>query len=162
MSDHTDLGKLLELLSEIQGKLKAPALNGGFDTLMYKVEKIEEGQEKILERISTLNDTIYNPDTGLYARIKEAENVKSEELVEVEKSIGAMSIQHEHDIKNIHELLNQSERSELQIRELELDVKNLMKWKSSVVASIKWFLVTASTTAIGILVKAAYDVLIAK
>lgn len=160
MSDHTDLSKLLELLSEIQGKLKAPALNGGFDTLMYKVGKIEEGQEKILERVSMLNETIYDPDTGIFARIKEAENVKSEEIVKVEKNIDAMQIQHEHDIKKIHDLLNLTEKSETQIRDLESDVKTLMRWKNSVVSSFKWILVTASTTAIGILVKAVYDIIV--
>lgn len=137
MSGDTDLQKLLELLSEIQGKLKAPALNGGFDTLMYKVDKIEECQEKILDRISVLNDAIYDPDKGLFARVKIAESSKDEEILELEKDI------RDRNLKN-----------EVHIKELESSVDSLLKWKNNVVSSFKWLAITLATAGVGVLATA--------
>lgn len=157
MKDQLDLERLLELLSEIQGKLKAPALNGGFDTLMYKVEKIEEGQEKILERISVLNEAVYDPDKGLFARIKDAESSNDEELQKLEKNINQLQVKYDSESRDISELLAVAEKREDQIRELENSVESLMKWKNSVVSGFKWLVVTVATTGFGVLSKIAHE-----
>lgn len=71
--------KMLEQLAE---KLERPALNGGFDDLVKKVDKIEgvadqlkTDQASASKKIDAIHVAIYDPDTGLYGRVKEHSQV---------------------------------------------------------------------------------------
>lgn len=67
--------RALERLAE---KLERPALNGGFDDLVKKVDKIEGVTDQLKtdqaasgKKIDAIHVAIYDPDTGLYGRVKE-------------------------------------------------------------------------------------------
>lgn len=71
--------KALERLAE---KLERPALNGGFDDLVRKVDKIDGVAEQLKtdqaatgKKIDAIHVAIYDPDTGLYGRVKEHSQV---------------------------------------------------------------------------------------
>lgn len=86
MKDDDALRSVIESLDKtlghIQDKLKsAHVLNGGFDRLMEKVVSIEGTQEKILGEVNTIKETIYDPDEGIYSRIKGASD-DAEDLVQ--------------------------------------------------------------------------------
>jgi peptidoglycan hydrolase CwlO-like protein len=51
----------------------APALNGGFDRMMVIVEHIQEKQEETTKKIDKIHEGLYEPDEGLYARVKAVE-----------------------------------------------------------------------------------------
>jgi hypothetical protein len=66
------------MLEKLDRKLEdAHVLNGGFDTLMKKVEKIESVQEQLgkcqeatSEKVTAIHTAIYDPEKGLYAKVK--------------------------------------------------------------------------------------------
>ena len=157
MSDPSD--KVYQLLAEIQAKLTAPALNGGFDTLLYKVEKIEETQEKILHEVSSLKDTVYDPDTGIFARIKNIENAESEEIRELGRKVEEISAWKDSRASYMHDIKNSEEKNEEKIREMERELHHLLTWKNSVTSSTKWLMVTLGGGTISLLLKLLYDYL---
>lgn len=60
-----------ELLSKISKKIESSAvLNGGFDKLVLAVDHIKEKQNQQTEKL----DKLYDPDTGLFSRVKQLEN----------------------------------------------------------------------------------------
>ncbi len=66
------------LLGRVEEKLGSPILNGGFDSLVKKVDKIESVTEQMRaeqaassKKVDAIHVAIYDPDTGLYGRVKE-------------------------------------------------------------------------------------------
>lgn len=66
------------LLERLELKLEKPVLNGGFDELVKQVGKIETVSEQLRldqgasgKKIDAIHVAIYDPDTGLYGRVKE-------------------------------------------------------------------------------------------
>lgn len=65
------------LLEQVVQKLESPVLNGGFDNLMRKVDRIETAQEQLQasdsasgKKIDQLHTAIFDPEIGLYSRVK--------------------------------------------------------------------------------------------
>ena len=74
--DNKDIQQMVgEIAKKING---APALNGGFDRMMVIVEHIQEKQDEANRKINRIHEGLYEPDDGLYARVKMVENVASE------------------------------------------------------------------------------------
>lgn len=80
MSDtKTENKDIQQMVIEIAKKLQnAPALNGGFDRMLVIVEHIQEKQNETTQKINRIHDGLYEPDDGLYARVKMVENVSSD------------------------------------------------------------------------------------
>ena len=54
-----------DLLKNIYAKLDvSPALNGGFDKLLFNVDNIEKRQTQIIEKVDKIHEAIYDPDDG--------------------------------------------------------------------------------------------------
>lgn len=47
------------------------------DKLCLSIDTIKERQDEMLENVSKIKEAVYNPDEGLYARIRELEAWKS-------------------------------------------------------------------------------------
>lgn len=63
-----------DLLEKIYAKVSNSAvLNGGFDKLVHTVDKLVEKQRESTEKLETISDTLYDPETGLYHKIKSIE-----------------------------------------------------------------------------------------
>jgi hypothetical protein len=67
------------VLERLAKKLEAPALNGGFESLVKNVEKIRTVQDQLGERlqetgskVDAIHVAIYDPEKGLYAKVKDA------------------------------------------------------------------------------------------
>lgn len=65
------------MLERLEEKLEKPVLNGGFDTLVTKVDRIEaateqlrEGQSGLTKKVDAIHTAVYDPDTGLYQKVK--------------------------------------------------------------------------------------------
>ena len=51
-------------------------LNGKFDIMMQNLETVKDKQEEIAQAIVPIKEAVYNPDAGLYARLRELESWK--------------------------------------------------------------------------------------
>jgi len=51
-------------------------LNGKFERLMDNIEIVKDKQEEMAEDIAKIKEAVYNPDEGIYARIRELESFK--------------------------------------------------------------------------------------
>ncbi len=78
-----------DLLEKIYAKVSNSAvLNGGFDRLVHTVDKLVEKQKESTEKLETISDTLYDPETGLYHKIKSIEFMMKTN----EKTIGNIEI----------------------------------------------------------------------
>lgn len=137
------IDSLERTLGHIQEKLKsAHVLNGGFDRLMEKVESIEGTQEKILGELNTVKITIYDPDEGIYSRIKAVDDRSDERAHTLDKSISELKVEHNKtsDTTKLH-----AEEVD-KIEDLEKKIDELSKWKSNVTKIIWAVLVPIATT----------------
>tara|TARA_R110000824_G_scaffold227461_2_gene415269 strand:- start:3058 stop:3327 length:270 start_codon:yes stop_codon:yes gene_type:complete len=51
-------------------------LNGKFERMMDNIEIVKDKQEQMAEDIAKIKEAVYNPDSGIYARIRELEGFK--------------------------------------------------------------------------------------
>ena len=51
-------------------------LNGKFERLMDAIEGVKERQEDMADDIAKIKEAVYNPDEGLYARLRALETWK--------------------------------------------------------------------------------------
>lgn len=66
---------LQTILEGISVKINSsPVLNGGFDKMLVIVENIKEKQNETSKKVDEIHKGLYEPDTGLYARVKSVEN----------------------------------------------------------------------------------------
>ncbi len=51
-------------------------LNGKLERMMDGIESVKEKQNEMAEGIDKIKEAVYNPDEGIYARLRELENWK--------------------------------------------------------------------------------------
>jgi len=51
-------------------------MNGKFDQIMQKLETVNDKQDEMANDIAKIKEAVYNPDEGLYARLRELESWK--------------------------------------------------------------------------------------
>ena len=51
-------------------------LNGKFERMMDNIEIVKDKQEEMADDIVKIKEAVYNPDSGIYARIRELESFK--------------------------------------------------------------------------------------
>ena len=68
------------LIDEIHSKLDGAAFNGGFESLVQNVQNIEKTQREMLAKMDEVHVVIYEPDDGLFARVKRVEAIHDKEL----------------------------------------------------------------------------------
>ena len=51
-------------------------ISGKFDQMMDKIETVKDKQDEMAEDIAKIKEAVYNPDQGLYARLRELESWK--------------------------------------------------------------------------------------
>jgi hypothetical protein len=127
-----------KLLLDIQQKINgSPALNGGFDTLLYKVDKIEECQGKIVDRIEEIHGSIYDPDKGLFARIAAANASQDRDYGEIDKKLVEINAWKKQVEKAEVEEKTAEKEITKKVEEQQKTIDSLSKWKDSSWALIK-------------------------
>ena len=58
-------------------------LNGKIETLMHGINSVKDKQDEMADDIVKIKEAVYNPDEGLYARLRELEawNKSSAKLI---------------------------------------------------------------------------------
>ena len=51
-------------------------LNAKMEKMMHGIESVKEKQDEMAEDIGKIKEAVYNPDEGLYARLRELETWK--------------------------------------------------------------------------------------
>ena len=51
-------------------------VHGKFDRMIQSIETVKEKQDEMAEDIGKIKEAVYNPDSGLYARLRELESWK--------------------------------------------------------------------------------------
>lgn len=147
MADNNDDKGLEDLLREIEKKLACTALNGGFDRLMSKVESIEESQSVIANKVDDLHDSIYDPDNGLYARLKQIEHEKEMQVSELDRKFDELKVigVFEEKSKVEKEAVDKTNRELLSKTATQLE--DLIKWKDLVTSFAKWVIGSGAISA---------------
>jgi len=52
-------------------------LNGKFERMMDGIDAVKEKQIEMAEDVGKIKEAVYNPDEGIYARLRELESWKS-------------------------------------------------------------------------------------
>ena len=51
-------------------------MNGKFDQMIQSIDTVKDKQEVMADDITKIKEAVYNPDSGLYARLRELESWK--------------------------------------------------------------------------------------
>jgi hypothetical protein len=51
-------------------------INGKFDKMIQSIDMVKDRQEEMADDVAKIKEAVYNPDSGLYARLRELENWK--------------------------------------------------------------------------------------
>lgn len=130
------------VLDDIQKKLSnSSALNGGFDTLLYKIDKIEQSQGQLVAKVDKIHDAIYDPQDGIFSKLSEYKLENNVELNKVTQELVELQIWKEQ--KNKEEIKDDQfiSSSSKKIDDLEKSVDSLVRNKNNTWAVMKWFLV---------------------
>jgi hypothetical protein len=138
MSDEI-LKIVLSKVEKMEAKISnAKSMNGGFDKLLIEVEHIKEAQGDILEGVRGVKKNLYEPDSGLFSRVKELEMESARRMdyiIETKPIVG----QHQ-------ELLHWKKEAQKDLDDVEglrLEVAKLQDWKSGM-QKVIWLLATAA------------------
>ena len=130
---------VLQKVENMEHKItSAKSLNGGFDKLAGDVEHIKESQREVLDAVRGVKKSLYEPDSGLFSRVKELETESARRMdyiIETKPIVG----QHQ-------ELLLWKKEAEKDINEVEnlrLEVSKLQDWKAGM-QKVIWLVATAA------------------
>ena len=151
--NHSEINSdIVSMFLSLQEKLNSPLFNGGFDKLFLKVENIEANQKQTSELIDTINKTIYEPDDGLFSRIKHVEKLNSEKLTAVANAQEQLKL----DLSEVKQSIKDNLKVTDSLKDLKIEVEHIKKWKDTINKGL-WILIPAVG---GTLVKFAWDFVI--
>lgn len=134
--------KKVTAIDEINKKLNSSAaLNGGFDTLLFKIDKIEQSQGQLVSKVDKIHEAIYDPQEGIFSKLSEYKLENSGELNKVTQDIIELQSWKEHRTKEDYNDLNSVKSSKKKVDDLEKSVDVLVRNKNTAWAVIKWFIV---------------------
>ena len=151
---HKKLDDVTAALKDIGVRVgKSPVMNGGFDRLVTQINNIESRQNDIVEKVDLIHDAVYDPDKGLFARIKISEKEQSDKVKVIEQNVNVLSTW-KTDVQQ--QLVTKEDfTSKLQFATSDLDKKivDLSKWKTTTMSILKWIAATSGTAGMGYVIK---------
>lgn len=75
--------ELLELL--VKKVSDSSALNGGFEKLCVMIEHVQTEQEKSGQKLDKVSEALYDPNTGLFSRVKAIESKLDTNIKDLDK-----------------------------------------------------------------------------
>lgn len=142
------------VLDDIQKKLtNSPALNGGFDTLLFKIDKIEQSQGQLVAKVDKIHDAIYDPQDGIFSKLSEHKLKNANELNKVSQEIVELQIWKDHKVKEEAQEDQIFNISNKKIEEIEKSVDILVRNRNVSLAVIRWFLFAIGGAVVTLLMK---------
>lgn len=140
-------------LDDIHRKLaSSSALNGGFETLLYKIDKIEQSQGNLVAKVDKIHDAIYDPNDGMFAKLAEHKLESEVKLNEITNNLTEINSWKKHREKAEEKDDAIHDASSAKIATIEKDVDGLVKSKNTAWAILKWFAVAIGGGIITIIV----------
>jgi len=131
-----------EVLDDIHKKIiSSSALNGGFDILMFKIEKIEQNQEALVEKVDKIHDAIYDPDDGIFSKMNSSNISTIEKINETDQRLIALAEWKKRKEKDEEKIEESVEESSMKLSSLQKSVDDLQKSKNIVWNTLRWILV---------------------
>ena len=138
MREHL-LDQLLSKVSKIEDKVtSAKSLNGGFDKLLIEVEHIKETHTAVLEGVRGVKQNLYEPDSGLFSRVKELETESQRRLEFIQESKPALEFS-----KELVVWKKQADKDLEQFEKLQIEFEKLKDWKEGA-QKVIWLVATAA------------------
>ena len=138
MSDEI-LKIVLQKVENMEHKItSAKSLNGGFDKLMMEVSHIKEVQEDILDGVRGVKRTLYEPDSGLFSRVKELETESARRMEYIQESKPALEFS-----KELVVWKRQADKDLAEFEKLQIEFAKLQDWKAGAQRVI-WLIATAA------------------
>ena len=127
------------MLKTIHQKLdNSPALNGGFDILLYKIDGIEKSQGQIVEKVDKIHEAIYHPDEGLFARIAPNKASQIESLSKVEKDIIEIETWKNQREEDGEDCEKENDEFQHKLTNLEKSLNDVVRFQSLIFSALKW------------------------
>ena len=138
MSD--DILKIvLQKVENMEHKItSAKSLNGGFDKLAGDVEHIKEAQREVLDTVRGVKQTLYEPDSGLFSRVKELESDSKIRNAYVQETKPALDFAKELVVWKKH-----ADKELEQFEKLQMEFEKLKDWKEGA-QKVIWLIATAA------------------
>ena len=138
MSD--DILKIvLQKVENMEHKItSAKSLNGGSDKLAGDVEHIKEGQREVLDAVRGVKQTLYEPDSGLFSRVKELESDSKIRNAYVQETKPALDFAKELVVWKKH-----ADKELEQFEKLQMEFEKLKDWKEGA-QKVIWLIATAA------------------
>ena len=131
-----------QTLSEIQKKLAdSAALNGGFDTLLFKIDKIEQSQGNLVSKVDKIHEAIYDPQDGIFSKLSEYRLNNTNEVNDVKQKITELQVWKIHAEKEDLKDDKAVELASKKITILENNVESLTKSKDTAWSFFRWIIV---------------------
>jgi hypothetical protein len=138
VSDET-LKIVLQKIENMENKISsAKSLNGGFDKLASDVEHIKETQVTILEGVRGVKQNLYEPDSGLFSRVKELETESQRRMEFIQDSKPALEFSKELVVWKRH-----ADKELEQFEKMQIEFAKLQDWKAGAQRVI-WLIATAA------------------
>ena len=134
--------ELLETLIKKMGE--SSALNGGFDKLCIMIEHVQEKQEESSKKLDKVSEALYDPNSGLFSRVKAIETKLDTNIEELEKKVRVVpDVKSElHDLKKFQESIENVVGKQLE------ELHNLVKLRKNL-SNIYWALILSTIGAFG-------------
>jgi hypothetical protein len=138
MSDEL-LKIVLQKVENMEHKItSAKSLNGGFDKLLTEVEHIKDTQKEVLEAVRGVKKTLYEPDSGLFSRVKELESEAKIRNAYVKETKPALEFAKELQVWKKH-----ADKELEQFETLQIEFAKLQDWKQGA-QKVIWLIATAA------------------
>ena len=138
MSD--DILKIvLQKVETMEHKItSAKSLNGGFDKLLAEVEHIKDTQKEVLDAVKGVKKTLYEPDSGLFSRVKELETESERRMEFIQESKPALEFS-----KELVVWKRQADKDLADFEKLQIEFAKLQDWKNGA-QKVIWLIATAA------------------
>lgn len=135
----TKSSKDSSVLDEIQKKISSSAaLNGGFDTLLYKIDKIEQSQGQLVTKVDKIHDAIYDPQEGIFSKLSEYKLENTNKINDINQTITEFKAWKDYRNKEDLKEEEDTDASKKKIEILERSVDSLVKSKQIAWSVLKW------------------------
>ena len=127
------------VLDDIHRKIiGSPALNGGFDTLLYKIDKIEQSQGQLVTKVDKIHEAIYDPNEGIFAKLSDQKLSNTQQFSDVQQDIASIKQWKDFKEKSDTESSTEVDENSNKIVALERTVDSLSKSKDHAWSLLKW------------------------
>ena len=130
---------VLQKVENMEHKItSAKSLNAGFDKLAGDVEHIKEAQREVLDAVRGVKQTLYEPDSGLFSRVKELETESDRRKEFIMESKPALEFSKELAVWKRH-----ADKELEQFEKMQIEFAKLLDWKQGA-QKVIWLIATAA------------------